>query len=606
MYGNINKIMNNTQKNIKELVRKSLMQEADIEVTADRYGEEKALGQAAMMLDVLEDKLKKHDWFYMMSDDNRKYKEGTTQQIEIRKIIKQLEDIGYGADAKKLFNQYAPDGPGGSTLKIKEGKKEFPDLTGDGKVTKADILKGRGVKLKEEYTEEVDTLALTIKDPNEFEKAKQHFESNSDFYPFDINDEFKTFYFQVQDQADADSTEFYLTQELEGETDLQGYYFSIETSPLSEDLDLGHEDNEPHMLKGDLYRIGKYAMELYQMIDGFEGKGEVDFPHWWQSKIVKAKDILISAKHYLDFELKEPEIDVMVGVASDEEVIDDVPMMENVKFTIPELSQLKPGDKVKYLGKDKNGFKNGEKYEVSRKESSSTFQPTITIKNDKGQKLRTSNLSKINEIKEVKSIYDYNDEVKALALTIKDPNEFEKAKQHFESNSDFYPFDINDEFKTFYFQIDNQDDEDNTEYYLNQELENDTDLKGYYFSTESSPLSEGIHDRNITSASHTNIKTPPKGVGDYNPRERAANLAALKNFGPKDKEIKEDEIGKADILSGELYKLKGKIQDAYFAKIRKFINMGSYEDAEYLLNRVKGQMNEKGLAETIAKKLKSK
>ena len=28
--------------------------------------------------------------------------------------------------------------------------KEFPDLTGDGKVTQADILKGRGVELKEE------------------------------------------------------------------------------------------------------------------------------------------------------------------------------------------------------------------------------------------------------------------------------------------------------------------------------------------------------------------------------------------------------------------------------------------------------------------------
>ena len=32
----------------------------------------------------------------------------------------------------------------------------------------------------------------------------------------------------------------------------------------------------------------------------------------------------------------------------------------------------------------------------------------------------------------------------------------------------------------------------------------------------------------------------------------------------------------------------------------------SYEDAEYLLNRVKGQMKEKSLAETIAQKLKSK
>ena len=75
---------------------------------------------------------------------------------------------------------------------------------------------------------------------------------------------------------------------------------------LEEDLDLGHQDNEPHMLKGDLYRIGKYAMELYQMVDEFEGKGEVDFPHWWQAKIIKSKDMLVSAKHYLDFEVNEP------------------------------------------------------------------------------------------------------------------------------------------------------------------------------------------------------------------------------------------------------------------------------------------------------------
>jgi hypothetical protein len=30
---------------------------------------------------------------------------------------------------------------------MKAGGKAFPDLTGDGKVTQADILKGRGVKL---------------------------------------------------------------------------------------------------------------------------------------------------------------------------------------------------------------------------------------------------------------------------------------------------------------------------------------------------------------------------------------------------------------------------------------------------------------------------
>jgi hypothetical protein len=77
------------------------------------------------------------------------------------------------------------------------------------------------------------------------------------------------------------------------------------------------------MIKGELYRIGKYAMELYQMVDGFEGQGEVDFPAWWQSKITTSMNNMVSAKHYLDFELKEPAIDAMVNIASDEEVIDE-------------------------------------------------------------------------------------------------------------------------------------------------------------------------------------------------------------------------------------------------------------------------------------------
>jgi hypothetical protein len=121
---------------------------------------------------------------------------------------------------------------------LSEKKKPFPDLTGDGKVTQADILKARGVK-------------------------------------------------------------------------------------LDEDMDLGHEDDEPHMLKADLYRIGKYAMELYKMVDQFDNGQEVDFPHWWQAKIIQAKSCLVSAKHYLDFEIKEPQIDAMVDVASEEGAIDE-------------------------------------------------------------------------------------------------------------------------------------------------------------------------------------------------------------------------------------------------------------------------------------------
>ena len=85
-----------------------------------------------------------------------------------------------------------------------------------------------------------------------------------------------------------------------------------------EDLDLGHQDDEPHMIKSELYKIAKYALELYKMVDQFEGKGEVDFPAWWQSKITKANAMIGSAKHYLEFELTEPAMDQAVVGVEDE------------------------------------------------------------------------------------------------------------------------------------------------------------------------------------------------------------------------------------------------------------------------------------------------
>ena len=88
---------------------------------------------------------------------------------------------------------------------------------------------------------------------------------------------------------------------------------------VDEDLDLGHEDNEPGMIKGDLYQIGKASMDLYKVLDQFDGAGEVDFPSWWQSKIFKAKEAIVGAQEYLEFELKEPQIDAIVDDASLEE-----------------------------------------------------------------------------------------------------------------------------------------------------------------------------------------------------------------------------------------------------------------------------------------------
>jgi len=119
-----------------------------------------------------------------------------------------------------------------------------------------------------------------------------------------------------KDLTDEELEEF--KQELALSLDMK-----LNENTLSEDIDLGHEDDEPHMIKGELARIGKYAMELYKMVDQFEGPQEVDFPAWWQSKITSAKNMISSAKHYLEFELEEPKIDAMVDVASEEEAIDE-------------------------------------------------------------------------------------------------------------------------------------------------------------------------------------------------------------------------------------------------------------------------------------------
>ena len=107
------------------------------------------------------------------------------------------------------------------------------------------------------------------------------------------------------------------------------------TDSLAEDIDLGHQDNEPGMLKAELYHIGSYAMELYKMMDALEDQGEVDFPHWWQSKITTAKIMIAGAKHYLEFELKEPMIDIAVDDVGSVELDDDA--IEEIEIVTPNI-----------------------------------------------------------------------------------------------------------------------------------------------------------------------------------------------------------------------------------------------------------------------------
>ena len=122
---------------------------------------------------------------------------------------------------------------------------------------------------------------------------------------------------------------------------------------MGDDLDLGHQDNEPHMIKGELYQIAKEAAELYKMIDSVDNMGEVDFPHWWQAKIVLAKNYLQGSKDYLDSALSignEEEIEETTYAGKDTE--DD--MKKDKKFNtlsstgkIDAINTVKQGGAVK-------------------------------------------------------------------------------------------------------------------------------------------------------------------------------------------------------------------------------------------------------------------
>ena len=114
---------------------------------------------------------------------------------------------------------------------------------------------------------------------------------------------------------------------------------ALAAAGLEEDIDIGHEDNEPGMLQGDLYEIGKASMEIYAMLDDMEGQGEVDLPSWWQSKIYKAKEAIVGAAEYLDFELKEPAIDAVVDKVMPLDIEVD-PLGETVEDYITSVDDL--------------------------------------------------------------------------------------------------------------------------------------------------------------------------------------------------------------------------------------------------------------------------
>jgi len=248
----------------------------------------------------------------------------TKAELEAReKVIKDLKKNKsalvkrYGKDAEAVMYGRATNIA--KKMAESENKNRLKEL-----VRKALMQEGKEFS-EEEIQNVMDTFDMTR------EEAIDHLQqSYSDYKQFDMDEGKKE---DVDGDGDIDSKDYLAKRDAA---------IKKAKGEMKEDIDLGHEDNEPHMIKAELYRIGKYAMELYAMAEELEETGqEIDFPAWWQAMITDAATKMVKAKHYLDFELKEPSIDAFVDKLTGEEPHmgePEPPMMEGEVGKIDKLA----------------------------------------------------------------------------------------------------------------------------------------------------------------------------------------------------------------------------------------------------------------------------
>jgi hypothetical protein len=68
------------------------------------------MNQQDVQLNLLEQMLQNHDWFYHFSDDNRYYVKGRDEAQRIRVAMERLAELGLETESKELFETYRPDG----------------------------------------------------------------------------------------------------------------------------------------------------------------------------------------------------------------------------------------------------------------------------------------------------------------------------------------------------------------------------------------------------------------------------------------------------------------------------------------------------------------
>ena len=241
---------------------------------------------------------------FLLKDGNSPITEANLTKAQLDKREDYLKNLK--KNKKELVKRYGKDAEsvmyGRATNLAKKAVSEM------NKQKLKELVRKSLMNENKEFTEEEIQNAMDAFSMSREDAIAHLQQAYSDYKQFDMDEGKKE---DMDGDGDIDSKDYLLKRDAA---------IKKAKGEMKEDIDLGHQDNEPHMIKGELYQIGKYAMKLYATLEELEETGEeIDFPAWWQSKITTAKNMMSGAKHYLDFELKEPYIDAAVDAATGEE-----------------------------------------------------------------------------------------------------------------------------------------------------------------------------------------------------------------------------------------------------------------------------------------------
>ena len=174
MYGRATNIAKKTAENmnkdkVREMIKKTLM--GPIKEDDWKQGDDES-DMAKSQLHSIESNTSK---LLSKIDDNEQLDAWVQAKLtKAQDYLQSVYDYLCGEDAEMSMNE----------------KKSFPDLTGDGKVTKADILKGRGVDIKEEKPQMFATGGSI--NPELRKKVEQFVKGVAKYYDYSIDDAYSS------------------------------------------------------------------------------------------------------------------------------------------------------------------------------------------------------------------------------------------------------------------------------------------------------------------------------------------------------------------------------------------------------------------------------